>query len=199
MILPWLLQVALDQGLGAFFHDQAKITFPPRGKIQLDYAPPTVGVVWVTFAMTFGDMPEDSLEIWHYSGDGRMRRHWDPAWYSLGIGASFEYPLWIYVTSAEPHVLEMENLTDGFVTADVCIWMVEMTRSNFEKFRRFIKGIYNFFSLFGSIDIEELEALKALYEGRLVAEVYPELREQVKSRLTQSRDIVAEKLRIRAW
>jgi len=199
MLIPWLLQIAADQQLGAFFHDQFKVTFPPRAKLELDYAPPSEGVVWVTFAMTFGDMLESSLEIWHYSGDGRMKRHWDPAWYSLGIGASFEYPLWIYVTTAEPHVLEMENITDDYVTADVCIWMYEFTKTNFEKFRRFLKGIYNFFYMIGGMDLEELDALKALLEGKLVAEVYPELREEVKKVLTAKKEIIAGKLRVRVW
>ena len=67
MLMPWLLQVALDRKLCQFFHDQFKLVLPPKAKVMMDYAPPTIGVVWVTFAMTFGNIPEDSMEVWHYS------------------------------------------------------------------------------------------------------------------------------------
>ena len=103
----------MDAGIGRFLHDQVKITMPPRAKITVDLSPPNPGVIWVTFALTFGNIKEDSFEIWHWSGDGRMKRHLDPTWYSLGIGASFVYPLWIYCSIWEPHTIEIENITEA--------------------------------------------------------------------------------------
>ena len=197
MLIPWILQIALDQGLCSFFHDQFKLTLPPKAKLVMDYVPPSTGVVWVTFAMTFGNIPEDSIQVWHYSGDERMKRHLDPMWYSLGIGASFEYPLWIYVSTAMPHVLELEVLADEYVTADITLWMCEFTRRNFEKFRKFIAGIYNFFNVIGTLNIDELNALKKMVEGKIIMEIYPELKNEVKRKLMVSREIIGEKLKLK--
>jgi len=168
--IPWLLQIAIDRGWGKFFHDQMKVTFPPRAEIELDYMPPDEDKVWVTFNMTFGNIPEDSILIEHecYAG---MKRHLDPSWYSLGIGASFEYPLWIYCTRETPHIMRMTNLTDDYVTADACIWMVEFTRTNFRKFREFIEGVVAFFTLFGKM----YETLRYL----LIVELFPEVKEEL--------------------
>ena len=144
MEIPLLLQIAIDRGWGKFFHDQFKITFPPRAYMELDYMPPDEEHIWVTFNLTFGNIPEDSLLIEHecYAG---MKRHLDPMWYSIGIGASFEYPCWIYCTRSTPHIIKITNLTDDYVTADVTLWMVEMTRRTFEKFQKFISGIVKYF------------------------------------------------------
>jgi len=195
MLMPTLLQVALDRGLCSFFHDQFKMLFPPRSRIVMDYTPPTTGVVWLTFAMTFGDIPEDSLEVWHYTGDGRVKRHLDPMWYSLGIGAGFEYPLWCYVSTSEPHVLEIENVTDSYVEADITLWMCEFTTRNLERFRRFLAGIYNFYSLFS--DYEAARALTELLGAKLVSDLYPELKTEARRRLRLRMEELAGRLGIR--
>lgn len=184
MLLPLLLQIAADRGWGKFFHDQMKITFPPHAEIELDYMPPDDEHVWITFAMTFGNVPEDSLLIEHecYAG---MKRHFDPMWYSIGIGASFEYPLWIYCTRETPHVLKMTNLTGDYVTADSVIWMFEMTRSNFAKFQEFIQGIVDFFG--GTRELISYIRLQ------LLLQLYPEIRDELRRALrAEARRVLRE-------
>ena len=159
MEIPDILKIAMDAGIGRFLHDQVKITMPPRAKITVDLSPPYPGIIWVTFALTFGNIKEDSFEIWHWSGDGRMKRHLDPTWYSLGIGASFVYPLWIYCSISTPHTIEIENITDEWQTADVCWWVVEITEAEWPKFRRLMRGLFNLLWILGGFEPVVLEEL----------------------------------------
>ena len=174
MLIPTLLQIAIDREWGMFFHDQFKITFPPYAELSMDYQPPDPNAVWVTFALTFGNVVEDSLLVEHSCAAG-MRRHLDPMWYSIGIGPTFEYPLWIYCSQTNPHVLKMTNLTGGWVTADAVIWMVQMTPQKFKLFQDFIDDIVGSFS-----------SIRPLYETlrkMLIVSLYPEVKEELRNAL----------------
>lgn len=174
MLIPTLLQIAIDKEWGVFFHDQFKITFPPHAVIEMDYQPPDINSIWVTFALTFGNIVEESILIEHSCAAG-MKRHLDPSWYSIGIGPSFEYPLWIYCSQTNPHVLKMTNLTAEWVDADAVIWMVEMTPQKFKLFQNFVDSIVDSFS-----------SIKPLYEtlrNMLIISLYPEVREEVRYKL----------------
>ena len=174
MLIPTLLQIAIDREWGMFFHDQFKITFPPYASLQMDYQPPDTNSVWVTFAMTFGNIAEDSLLIEHSCAAG-MKRHLDPTWYSIGIGPTFEYPLWIYCSQTNPHVLKMTNLTGGYVTGDAVIWMVQMTQQKFDRFQRLIDDI-----------VDSFQTIRPLYETlryMLIVSLYPEVKEELRQAL----------------
>lgn len=174
MLIPTLLQIAIDREWGMFFHDQFKIMFPPHAVLEMDYQPPDPNSVWVTFALTFGNVAEDSLLVEHSCAAG-MKRHFDPMWYSIGIGPSFEYPLWMYCSQTNPHVMKMTNLTGDWVTGDAVIWMVEMTPQKFKLFQDFIENIINSFSV-----------IRPLYEtlrNMLIVTLYPEVKEQLRHAL----------------
>ena len=179
MEIPDVLKLAINRGMGRFLHDQVKLTMPPGAYAEFDLSPPTPDVTWVTFALTFGNIPEDSFDVWHYHR--QMRRHRDPSWYSIGIGPSFVYPLWLYVTQAEPHTIEVTCTASEPATADVCWWMVEIPNRLMPDFRRMLNGWYNDLWAKGGLKPEDVETITTdLPKLRLYTELFPELREALR-------------------
>jgi len=184
--IPDILKLLIDQGIGKFLHDQIKMTFPPGAYIEIDLSPPDPDLTWVTFALTFGNIKEDSLDVWHRHS--QMKYHRDPMWYSLGIGPSFVYPLWIYATQSEPHLIEIENITDTPQTADVMWWMVEVTPGNMDKFRRVMQGRWNELWAWGGKTPEQAAEIRQIDKLRLYSELYPEFKKALKEK--QKRDVM---------
>ena len=179
MDIPLLLQIAIDRELGIFYHDQFRMTMPPGVSLSLDYAPASVDAVWVTFNMTLGNVPENTLVITHSCSRG-MKIHIDPTWYSIGIGAAFEYPLWIYVSQETPHAFTIVNPTAAPVTGDICFWFVEFSGKNFERFQTMTKGYYNLLKMFAEDPIIPLLARNV--ELLLYLQLMPELKAELKAK-----------------
>lgn len=182
MEIPDVLKLAIDKGLGKFLHDQVKMTLPPGAYIELDLSPPTPDITWVTFALTFGNIPEDSFDLWHYHR--QMNRHRDPSWYSIGIGPSFVYPLWLYVTQAEPHTLEVTCTAPGPATADVCWWMVEIPNRLMPEFRHMLQE-------WGGITEVEISRIRGYVE------LFPELTEVLRKQYREEAEAFMLKRGIR--
>ena len=176
MQIPLLLQIAIDRELGIFYHDQFRMTLPPGASVTLDYFPPNIDATWVTFAMTLGNIKENTFLITHACSRG-MKTHLDPTWYSIGIGAAFEYPLWIYVSKETPHTFQVVNNSAVAETGDICFWFVEFTGRPFDKFQKMIEGLYNLIKMFQD-DPSALNMARNI-ELLLYLQLMPELKDSI--------------------
>jgi len=176
MEIPLLLQIAIDRELGIFLHDQFRMTLPPGAVVTLDYFPPNIDAVWVNFAMTLGNIKENTFLITHACSRG-MKTHLDPTWYSIGIGPSFEYPLWIYVSKETPHTFQVVNQSAVEETGDICFWFVEFRGRQFDKFQQMIEGIYNLIRM--SHDDPAVLNLARNVELLLYLQLMPELKTSI--------------------
>lgn len=194
MEIPLLLQIAIDRELGIFYHDQFRMTLPPGASVSLDYAPASIDAVWVTFNMTLGNVLENTLIITHSCARG-MKVHLDPMWYSIGIGAGFEYPLWIYVSQETPHSFNIVNPTAAFVTGDVCFWFVEFTGKSFDKFQSMVKGYYKMLKMFAEDPIIPLLARNI--ELLLYLQLMPEIKDRLRRKLSDEIEEELARLKVR--
>jgi len=194
MQIPLLLQIAIDRELGTFYHDQFRMTLPPGASVTMDYYPPNIDAVWVNFAMTLGNIKEDTFLITHACSRG-MKVHLDPTWYSIGIGPSFVYPLWIYVSMETPHTFNIVNNSDEEETGDICFWFVEFRGAKFRKFQQMIEGLYNLIRTFH--DDPAAKNLARNIELLLYLQLMPELKSEILGKYKEEIEEELDRLRIR--
>jgi len=194
MQIPLLLQIAIDRELGIFYHDQVRMTLPPGASVTLDYFPPNIDATWVTFAMTLGNIKENTFLITHACSRG-MKTHLDPTWYSIGIGPSFVYPLWIYVSRETPHTFNIVNNSAVAETGDICFWFVEFTTRPFDKWQQMIEGLYNLIRLFKD-DPSALNMARNI-ELLLYLQLAPELKTSILEKYGTEIEEELDRLRIK--
>ena len=194
MQIPLLLQIAIDRELGIFYHDQVRMTLPPGASVTLDYSPPNIDAIWLNFAMTLGNMKENTFLITHACSRG-MKTHLDPTWYSIGIGAAFVYPLWIYVSRETPHTFNIVNNSAVAETGDICFWFVEFRGAKFDKFQEMIEGLYNLIRWFKD-DPSALNLARNI-ELLLYLQLKPELKPSILRKYETEIEEELDRLRIR--
>jgi len=194
MEIPLLLQIAIDRELGIFYHDQFRMTLPPGASVTLDYYPPNIDAVWVNFNMTLGNIKENTFLITHACSRG-MKTHLDPTWYSIGIGPSFEYPLWIYVSRETPHTFNVVNNSTDEETGDICFWFVEFTSTKFNKWQQMNEGLYNLIRMFKD-DPSALNLARNI-ELLLYLQLAPELKTSILEKYELEIEEELDRLRIR--
>jgi hypothetical protein len=120
-VAPQEIRVAFDHGHALFKHEPLEFAIPP-GTLLISFAPASATLVWQLFLFTFGRVspagPTSDLYFTHWQ-EG-VARHDDPMVHSL---LDFEYPIWAVSTTANPHYIELHNLTEEVQTLDLQLWM----------------------------------------------------------------------------
>jgi len=133
--------------------------FPPGAKVVVEFLP-AKDVIWIEFALTFGDMESSAWDIYHRHKD--VVYHRDPAVYSV-IGVP-EYPLWNETSISSPDIFYVSNISDEFQTADMTFWVMEFTRPNYELFKKYVGEIYEGDMLRRQAQEEMVSSLKKIAE-----------------------------------
>ena len=174
MRIPELLLPLVAKGIVrgeqvlTFWHDTMLLIFPPGAHVLLSYTP-RPGYVYLCFGITMGKprdyatgdmLTTDDYGFWHRHS--QMRWHWDPAVESI---YEFEYPHWLEITEEDPAELEFYNNTDLTVIQDFSIWLFECHKKHWPLVRRYLKGLFNLFYWFGSVEPMEVGKLLKAKKG----------------------------------
>lgn len=154
------MAIAAQRGLCDFYHETVMIqNFPAGGKVVVEFLP-AKDVIWIEFALTFGDLASDAWDMYHRHKD--VVYHRDPSKYSV-IGVP-EYPLWNETSVASPDVFYISNISAETQSCDITFWVMEFTKPNYELFKRYMDEIYEGDLLRRQSQEEMVRSLKKIAE-----------------------------------
>jgi len=164
-LVPLWLVPLIKLGKARFWHETAYYIIPPRLSVTVRWGPKEPDKVFHVFALTFGKprnyftgevVYTDEVYFWHRGRE--MIWHFDPLCESI---LNFEYPHEVIATSKEPLEIEFRNDTsDLTVIIDISVWLFECHVDDTPLIEEYMKGIINFFRLFGRArTLEEAEAI----------------------------------------
>jgi len=172
MEVPLWLVPLIRLGKARFWHDTSYIILPPKLSVMVRWGPKEVDRIFHVFMVTFGKPRDfftgevvytDEVYFWHRGKE--MIWHYDPLVESI---VNYEYPHDVTATTMEPLEIEFHNDTEDLtIIIDVSIWLFEYHRDDAPLIEEYMRGVLNFFRIFGRVRmIEEAEAiLKGLISG----------------------------------
>jgi len=136
-MLPEVLRTAVHKGIGKMFKDQYQNNVAGGATVTYTCQPASETTTWVAYAITYGNIGIGNFDV--YRSHASIRRTYDPAYTSTGLGAAFFYPCWAYIKRTTPMTFEITNLTGAPANFDATVWVVEVPDSSWDKFLKLME------------------------------------------------------------
>jgi len=135
--MPDVIIKAIDKGVGQAYKDQFRVQVAAGENVTMTVAPSTTNEIWVAYSMVYGNIAEGAFTI--YRSHSMIRRTYDPAWYSTGIGASYEIPLWLYLKDNDPLEFDITNELATAQYIDVSVFVLIVPKNLWASFKALVE------------------------------------------------------------